>query len=359
MFSRLPLTTLLLSTFILAACRPSTGQEEEQQKTVTKNGIPLPPELIEATGLGTKDERGEIILLLPDGSIAMQDFQRNGLAMLVGRQAGYKVTTEDAKGSSAKQVEQFRSAIAAKPAAIFVEPVDPPALAALIVEAQSSGITVIGLDKRMLKDGCTSVVFSDQRVVGRLAAQTVLEALKRKAEEEGRTEVTGRVVELRGAENNYATGEIAEGFSEGLRAQPGVIVVHDAAADWNAESAAKRTNEALQLQKSFDAIYAHSDVMALAAAKTVEAAGIRENMLVVGTDGISGQPKGIERVRAGEIDATIVQPALVDLALQIIVKMRADEHFKPQPAYEIEPVAVVPRNVEQSLRAGTYKLPAL
>ena len=41
---------------------------------------------------------------------------RNGLAMLVGRQVGYKLTTSDAAGSSAKQIEQFRQAIAAKPA---------------------------------------------------------------------------------------------------------------------------------------------------------------------------------------------------------------------------------------------------
>lgn len=359
----------ILCIFTLAACGPSeepdvekvvSDLEKAQKPAATTPGSTSPPAgLLEASSLAAKDERAEIILLLPDVRIAMQEFQRNGLAMLVGRQAGYKLTTHDAAGSAAKQIEQFRQAIASKPAAIIVSPIDPPALAAVIVEAQTAGIAVIGLDNRLLGEGCVSIVYSNQRQVGRMAAQTILEALKRKADEEGRAEVTGRVIQLRGMEGGHLTDEIAAGFSEGLQAQPGVILVHDAPADWSTESATQRTTEAFRLQKNFDAIYAHNDAMAIGAAKATETAAQRENIFIVGTDGISGQKKGLELVRQGEIDATIVQPALVDLALQIIVKLRGDKTFKPQPAYEVQPVAVVPKNVEQSLRVGTYKLPKL
>lgn len=369
MYSRTRIAALMLCTFILPACEPSGESDVEKvvsELSKTQKSATAPPGttstpagLLEASGLAAKDERAEIILLLPDVRIAMQEFQRNGLAMLVGRQAGYKLTTHDAAGNAAQQIEQFRQAVTAKPAAIIVSPVDPPALAALIVEAQTAGIAVIGLDKRMLKEGCASIVYSDQRQVGRMAAQTILEALKRKADEEDRAEVSGRVIQLRGTENSYLTNEIAEGFSEGLHAQPGVILVHDAPADWSSEIATQRTTDALRLQKNFDAIYAHNDAMAIGASKAAEAAGQRENIFIVGTDGLSGQKRGLELVRQAEIDATIVQPALVDLALQIIVKLRADKTFKPQPAYEIQPVAVVPKNVEQSLRVGTYKLPKL
>ncbi len=359
---------LCLGTLFLAACGPSEDtdinkveQEIKKSPPAQTTTTPLPRQtgVLESTGLVAKDERSDIILLLPNAKIAMQEFQRNGLAMLVGRQAGYKLTTQDAAGDAIQQTEQFRQAIATKPAAIFISPIDPPALAALIVEARTAGIAVIGLDKRMLKDGCSSVVFTDQRVVGRMAAQTVLEALKRKAEEEKRPEVSGRIIELRGVEDSYPTNELAEGFSEGLRAQPGVILVHDAAADWSAEKAALRVGEAFSLQKNFDVVYAHSDAIALGAVKAAETAGQRENIFIIGTDGLAGVKRGIELVHKGEIDATIVQPALVDLALFIIVKMHRDKAFKPQPAYEIQPVAIVPKNVEQLLRAGTYKLPTL
>ncbi len=367
---------LLFGMLTLAACDQSDGpvvekalndlEKQKLQKTAKPENAPAPPEspipapgILATSGLAAKDERAEIFLLLPDARIAMQDFQRNGLAMLVSRQAGYKLTTSDAAGSSTQQIEQFRQAIAAKPAAIFITPIDPPAVAALIVEAQTHGITVIGLDRRMLNEGCTSVVFSDQRHIGRMAADTVIEALKRKAAEEKRGEITGRVVLLRGAADGYLTNEISEGFNEGLRTQSGVILVHDAPADWSTENAIKCTTEAFNLQKNIDAIYAQNDAMAIGAAKAAETAGQRENVFIVGTDGLSGQKRGLDLVSLGEIDATIVQPALVDLALQIIMKLRTDKTFKPQVSYEIQPVVVLPKNVEQSLRVGTYSLPNL
>ncbi|WP_377165365.1 substrate-binding domain-containing protein [Prosthecobacter fluviatilis] len=360
----------------LAACDPSDAPDVEKaisdlEKQKLQNSAPpksspqpttpasTPPAILSATGLSAKDERAEIILLLPDTRIAMQAFQSNGLAMLVGRKAGYKLTTSDAAGSSTQQIEQLRQAIAAKPAAIILSPIDPPALAALIVEAQTHGITVIGLDKRMLNEGCASVVFTDQRRVGRMAADTVVEALKRKAAEENRAEITGRVVQLRGSADSYTSSELAEGFSEGLRTQPGIILVHDAPADWSTDTAAKCTSEAFSLQKNFDAIYAQSDAMAVGAAKAAEAAGQRDSIFIVGTDGLSGQKRGLDLVRLGELDASVVQPALVDLALHIITKMRTDKTFKPQPSYEIQPVVIMPKNVEQMFRTGTYKLPPL
>ncbi len=352
------LPPFLLCLLFLASCRPA-DEAAQAKRHVTQSGIPLPPELIEAAGVAAKDERAEIILLLPDTRLAMQALQRDGLAMLIGRQPGYKLTTHDATGSAALQAKQLRQAIAAKPAAILLNPLDPPALAALIIEAQSTGIHVIGLDKRLLKDGCTSVAYCDQREIGRSAAQTVLAALKRKAAEENRAEVTGRVVQLRGEEHSFATDEIAAGFQEGLQAAPGVILVHDAAADWSADAAFHRLNEAFRLQKNFDVIYAHSDVIALGAVKAAEGAGQRDNLFIIGTEGISDQRKGLQLVRRGEIDATIVQPALVDLALQIIVKLRSDKKFKPRPVYEIQPVAVTSRTVDQALNQGTYALPGL
>lgn len=370
MFSRLRLFALSFTPLILAACGPSDESIVEkaaadlkkdgaQKAPAAESNGTSPTGLLASTGLAAKDERAEIILLLPDMRIPMQEFQRNGLSMLVGRQAGYQLTPQDAAGSSAKQIEQFRQAIAAKPAAIFISPIDPPAVAALIVEAQTHGILVIGMDKRMQNEGCTSIVYCDQKKVGRMAADTVIEALKRKAAEEKRTDIAGRVVQLRGAADSFAANELAEGFIEGLHTQSGIILVHDAPADWSTENATKRTAEAYSLQKNFDAIFAHNDAMASGAAKAAETAGQRENVFILGADGLSGQKRGLELVRIGEIDATIVQPALVDLALQIVMKVRTDKTFKPQASYEIESVAILPKNVEQSIRVGTYKLPKL
>lgn len=356
------LAALLPLALLFTACRPTEKQGQPDQVPTTKNGIPLPPEIVASMGIGIKDERAGIILLLQDARLPLQQFQSSGLGMLISRQAGYKLTTQDAGGKAIQQMEQFRQAIADRPAAIFVSPIDPPALAALIVEAQTAGIIVIGLDKRMVNEGCASVVFSDQRRIGDLAARTVLEALKRKADDENRPETTGRVVQFRGAEDNYPDNELAEGFLAGLAKTPGVVVVHDSPVEWKTENLVHRYNEVVRLQKQFDVIFAHNDTTAAALAKAATDAGHRETLFIIGTDGIAeapGQKKGMDLVREGDLDATIIQPALVDLALQIVLKLRTDKNFKPLPGYEIEPVVAVPKNVEQRLRMGTYTLPKL
>lgn len=362
---------LLLACALLVSC---DREESTPQNSAPETGaapVPsqptkpsAPPPLVvgrtsDAPGADKTSQRTSIALLLQDTKIPLQQFQRDGLAMLVGREKGCELIVHDAAGSATQQIEQFRTAIAAKPSAIIISPIDPPALAALIIEAKTAGVSVIGLDKRMLDEGCTSIVFSDQRRVGRAAAETVLEALKRKATEEGGTETTGRVVQIRGVEDSFPTNELAEGFADELKKESGVILVHDAPADWKPENATARTTEAFRLQKQFDVIFAHNDALAMGAAKAAIEAGERENIFIIGTDGLTGTKRGMELVRMGDIDATIVQPALVDFALQIVLKMRDEPDFKPQPAYEIEPFAVVPKNVEQALRVGTYKFPGL
>jgi ABC-type sugar transport system substrate-binding protein len=362
---------LLLVCGISASCdreappsQASTADTSSSSATAQPTQSSTPPPLVigrpaAPSGIAQAAQTTSIILLLQDTRIPFQQFQRDGLAMLVGRQKGCELTVHDAAGSAGQQADQFRTAITAKPSAIFVSPIDPPALAALIVEAKTAGIRVIGLDKRMLDEGCTSIVFTDQRRVGRLAAETVLDALKRKAAEEGATETTGRVVQIRGIEDAFPNNELAAGFEEELKKESGVILVHDAPADWKPENATARTAEAFRLQKQFDVIFAHNDALAMGAAKATIEAGERENVFIVGTDGLTGTKRGMELVRIGDIDATIVQPALVDFALQIILKLRDEPDFKPQPAYEVEPFAVVPKNVESALRVGTYKFPGL
>ncbi len=362
---------LLLVCGISASCdreappsQASTADTGSSSPTAQPTQSSTPPPLVVGrpaapSGIAQAAQTTSIILLLQDTRIPFQQFQRDGLAMLVGRQKGCELTVHDAAGSAGQQADQFRTAITAKPSAIFVSPIDPPALAALIVEAKTAGIRVIGLDKRMLDEGCTSIVFTDQRRVGRLAAETVLDALKRKAAEEGATETTGRVVQIRGVEDAFPTNELAAGFEEELKKESGVILVHDAPADWKPENATARTAEAFRLQKQFDVIFAHNDALAMGAAKATIEAGERENVFIVGTDGLTGTKRGMELVRIGDIDATVVQPALVDFALQIILKLRDEPDFKPQPAYEVEPFAVVPKNVESALRVGTYKFPGL
>ena len=186
----------------------------------------------------------------------------------------------------------------------------------------------------------------------------VVDALKRKAQDEGSPGVKGRVIQLQGDEKLPACRARSEGFTEAIKAEPGIVLVHDAATGWEKAGAILRFKEALRLQKGFDAVYAHNDIIALGASEASVEEKVRESLLIVGTDGVTGPGGGLEMLGKNAIDATVHQPLLVDFAWRLVERMLKDGGFKPKPAYEIEPVVFTPKNLDE-LRARGLKVPEL
>ena len=357
----------LLSTAFLTGCGPSEKSAEsavaeyeqklQKDKEPEKAAMPRPPELVRALGLGADDQRAEILFLQAAGASAFGTYQRGLLSVQVAAQKGYKVSSLDAERTSDRQHRQFSEAIARKPAAIILDPAEDADFGSDIRDARDAGILVISLDKRV--SDATSTVYCDPQSIGKAAATICLDALKRKSAEERLSEPTGRVIQLRSHEPSFWSDQVAAGFTQGLSRQSWAILVHDAPTDNDPALVAKRLQEAYRIQKQFDVIFAHTDLIAGTSSKFSSDTNVREDTLIVGANAIPGRIGGLELLRSGEIDATIARPPLVDLALRIIVKMRADSTFTPAPLYEIAPLAVTPRNHAAVSRQGSYQLPEL
>lgn len=357
------------SMLLLTGCKPQgpeaadpfSQHHEDTLKSQKGERIVFtpPPEIARTLKLDTADERAEVVFLQANGSRAYAARQKAVLAFQTGTQKGYKLTVLDAAGSTTKQRDQLREAFASKtrPAAIILDAESATGLETLLDETRRAGIHVIGLDKALT--GCSTIVACDPEEIGRAAAKLTIDALKRKAAEEGRPEPTGRIVQLRGADDSSWSTRLAAGFDHGLKAASGPILVHDAPVLWSADNAIQRLSEALRIQSQFDVIFAHTDAIALGASRFCTTYNTREDTLIVGVDGLSGRGEGLDLMRAGDLDATIARPPLVDLALQLILKMRADPAFKPKPLYDIAPMAVTPSNLDTANNSGTYRLPEL
>ena len=184
-----------------------------------------------------------------------------------------------------------------------------------------------------------------------------MQALTRKAKDEGGTEPAGRVVELRGDESSAEAQARHEGFMDAVKKAPGVVLVHDAPAGWTVQGGKDRIREALRLQTRFDVIYAQSDAIAHGAASLL--GDQRGQVMVIGTDGFRGDEGGWTLVMEGDIDASIYHPPLVDLAWQIIERRKAEPGFSPKPGYRVNAVVITPKNVEDFRQKGPPALPAL
>lgn len=297
------------------------------------------------------------MLLSADSMRPYEMAQTQMLMRQVFNREGYNLKTLNAAGSVDIQVRQLAEALPQKPYAIIITPIDAGAISDHTTRALKEGVLVIGLGESAASLPCSSSLWVDQRQLGRLAGEIAVRALKLKNEEEAKSEIVGRIVELRGDETSPQSNARHEGFMEEVVKAPGQILVHDASGEWTRQGGIDRTIEAVRLQSRFDILYAHNDSMALGAAIALGAQ--RQEVLIIGTDGFLGEEGGLSLVNSGMIDASIHQPLLVDLAWQIIQRRAEDATFTPKPKYGVAPLAITPKTVDDIRRHGAAPLPAL
>lgn len=342
-----PLRSLpALLALILAACEPP--KDPESDAGALGSDVPLP--LLDHQA--AVKAGAEILLLQSNGGEPYQIVQSALLGDMVRATPGLGFRSDDAKGDSLTQAAQLREAISRRPQVIFVMPVEAPPLEPMLKEARGLGAQVIGLDPRIPEAAASFTVFCDQAKIAGVAANAIRDALKRKAADEGRADLAGRVVQLWAGEENAPSAARAAAFEKALAAQPGIVLVHDAPTGWERDAVTHRMREAFRLQKSFDIVYAHNDLTAALAADAAREAGQRESLFIVGTNALGGVEAGLDMVREGVIDASVHQPLLVDFAWRVSRRLVAESGFRPKPRYEIEPFFVSPKNLVEVLAKG-------
>ncbi len=268
------------------------------------------------------------------------------------------LTLLDAGNAPGRQVQQLQQALKAPVALVMLFLADAEGIEETTRSAKSRGIPVFDFSGTLPEDACTASVFVDEESLGRLAAEYVIEALSRRATAESRAQVTGRVVQLTGTENNPMSKAISDGFNTALRTQPGIVLVHDAPGDWRKESAVVRTHEAMRLQRPIDVIFAHNDLMAQGADLGVRQISpeARDGVLILGVDGLPGPVGGMKMVMKGELDATIYHPLLVDVAWAQALRLLNDKSaVLEKTRFKVKPLMITPANVDTLFSKGVPK----
>ncbi len=275
-----------------------------------------------------------------------QSLQASLMEAAVRRLDNCRFQALDAAGSMETQAKQLNEARGQRPAGMVIGAVDAKAVSDTVTTLLREGVFVVGVDERFAPDACSALVFVHQKKLGELAGQQVVEALKRKAADEGKPNVAGRVVHLTGDDTSFEAKARGEGFHEALKAEPGIIIVHEAPGAWTREGGKARTGEALRLQHEFDVVCAQNEAMAQGASEALTTAQAREKVLILGMDG------GLDLVRKSIIDVTILQPPPLQTAFSLIRKHLEDSHFSPPASTELQPEAVTPSNLDEVLAKG-------
>lgn len=299
-----------------------------------------------------KGERIPIAILMDNTVAPMRNYQVALLDRLIRTRPLMDVLSYDAGGDPELQATQVRQVVSKGAAFLVVLPVDATTLAPVLREALKAGTEVAVLSPDVPDDACTFAVYTDERRLGKLAGEFITQALKSKSADEGKPATVGRVVQLRGDEFGTVAAQRSEGLVQAIQQEPGIVLVHDAPSNWSDTNAAVRIQEAMRIQKTFDIIYAHDDLSAAGAAKSLRDADVafRESVLILGTDAVPGTAGGVNLITKGVLDATIYNPPLVDLAWKEIDLMLDSPAHVPQKRRQIRPIIITSANAPDFLR---------
>jgi len=227
------------------------------------------------------------------------------------RALGYRVRIDSHNDDAYRQDNLVDAAIASNAAALILDNAGTDASISAVRRAARAGIAVFLVDREINARGLAKAqIISDNDQGAQLVAGQFAKALSN----------AGSYVELLGRESDTNAQIRTHGFHAVLDKIPGLKFVASQSANWSQSEAFQKTETMLQAHAEIAGIIAGNDTMALGAAAAVKSSG-RHNIQITGFD---GSDDAIDAIRSGELNATVLQPAVV------ISRIAVDEADKYQ-----------------------------
>ncbi|KAA6436629.1 sugar ABC transporter substrate-binding protein [Dyadobacter flavalbus] len=248
-----------------------------------------------------------------------------------------ELITVDAERSALKQVEQVESFIAQGVDAIIMNPCEVEASSPAVKLAMNAKIPIINVNSETSSKP-TAFVGSDDTESARIAMKYIAEKLGGK----------GNVLIMHGFMGQAAQIKRDAGAKEILKANSGLKLLAEQSGEWDRAKAMSLTENWIQSYgNQINAIFAHNDEMGMGAVKALEAAGMKNKVIVISVDAI---PDALQAVKKGTLDATIYQNAAQQggTAIETAVKAAKKEAFKEEVLVPFQ--LVTKENVEEFLK---------
>ncbi len=250
---------------------------------------------------------------------------------------GVSLQFVDARADVNKQLDQVQELIGKKVDALIVNPVDTAATARITKIAVAAGIPLVYVNRRpddpKLPEGVATVT-SDDVEAGRLQMQYIAEKMGGK----------GSVMILLGDLANNSTKGRTDGVKEVLKKYPGIKIDQEQTGIWSRQKGMDLTNDWITQGRTFNAVMANNDEMAIGAAMALKQAGIKQGTVFVA--GVDGTPDGLNAVTRGDLTVSVYQDAKgqANGAIDAAVKMARKEKLETQ-AIVIPYRLITPENV--------------
>lgn len=255
----------------------------------------------------------------------------NALVKKSLEEAGFDLRYADGQMKQENQIKALRTFIQQKVDAIIVVPLNTTGWDAVLTEARDAGVPVIVANRSLEvasgrpEDYYVTFIGPDNRNAGRLAFHFIESQFRN---QQGPV----RIVELKGSDGPNSTAERKAGFDAAMKAFPRFTLIASEAGDYTRARGKEVMEGIIQSTRAtgqkIDALWAHSDDMAIGASQAMVEEGIRpgKDIVIVAVDGIR---MAFEAMAAGQWNATVENPIdygkpLTDLVNRIVAGKAAE-----------------------------------
>ena len=216
-----------------------------------------------------------------------------------------ELITVDAENDGAKQVSQVQDLITKKIKALIYIPAGATAASVPVKLAKDAKLPVICVDRFPPDMPGDTFIASNSVSSTKILGEWVIKQVNGKA----------KVAIIHGQMGTTPEVDRSKGFGEALKAAPGMEVVVEQAADWDADKAFTVAQDMLQKHPEITVFFGQCDTMAISAARAAKLANLDHKVLTVGFD---GDVAALKVLKNGGFDATMTQKAqaMGKLALQ-------------------------------------------
>ena len=221
-----------------------------------------------------------------------------------------EIIIKDAQNNNETQIQQIRDLIRQKVDVLIISPYQSEPITAVAEEAYRAGIPTIITDRKVNTDQYTSFVGANNYEIGLAAGNYAAHYLSPNA----------IILEIWGLTQTSPAQERHKGFVDALRERED-LSFRKIEGQWLVDTARMELRK-LEHPEQIDFVYAHNDMMAIAAREYFMAwDSIRgRDLRIIGVDAVAGA--GLEAVEDGRINASFLYPTggeqVIRTAMRII-----------------------------------------
>ena len=261
---------------------------------------------------------------------------------------GHTFKTTDAKFDSSAQFDNWNSLLIAKPVFLIADPIDSEGLAPLAQKAKTQKVPTGIIDTPLTKGEVDFTIAFDNKRGGEMAAEKIVELLRKKYGSEKGTVLNGY-----GALSSSAWRARKEGF-EGILAKYPDIKLISRPTEGDEATAVSVTGATLAEFPDLDAAHAPSDSITrgvITALRSKNKALPKDDPDHVFLTSIDGEPQSLQWIKDGLIDAEVSQDPVAygEICVQMLSDLAAGkpipsgDYANPAYYWEKAPITSTPQ----------------